>query len=118
MKHISVITLAVFAMATCSPADKPSETPAPASAPASSTPAPPPAADASNPPAASTAEDACGKAKYADLVGKPATDPAVPPASPSVRHITPGMQVTMDFRADRLNIRIGVDGKITEISCG
>ena len=57
-------------------------------------------------------------AQYAALVGKPATDPGVPPASPTVRHITPGMQVTMEFMPARLNLRIGPDGKITEITCG
>jgi hypothetical protein len=57
-------------------------------------------------------------AQYATLVGKPATDPAVPPASTTVRHIKPDTQVTMDFQATRLNIDINSAGVITAIRCG
>ena len=35
-----------------------------------------------------------------------------------VRVIRPGMAVTMDYRADRLNIEIDDDGRIVRISCG
>jgi hypothetical protein len=118
MKHLSLIGVAVLVLAACNPPDKPPENATPASAPASaSAPAPPPA-EAASPPATNASEDICGKAQYAALVGKPATDPGVPPASRTVRHITPGMQVTMDFMPARLNIKIGPDGKITEFTCG
>jgi hypothetical protein len=30
----------------------------------------------------------------------------------------PGTMLTMDFRADRVTVRYGPDGKITRISCG
>jgi hypothetical protein len=35
-----------------------------------------------------------------------------------VRWITPGMMVTMEFRPDRLNLHLGVDGKIGSARCG
>jgi len=120
MKHLPLIALAALALAACNPPENPSGKPpanaASASAPASTS-APPPA-DTASPPATNASEDTCSKAQYAALVGKPATDPGVPPASRTVRHITPGMQVTMDFMPARLNIRIGPDGKITQITCG
>jgi hypothetical protein len=36
----------------------------------------------------------------------------------SVRVIEPDMMVTMDFRGDRLNIRVDETGKIIAITCG
>ena len=57
-------------------------------------------------------------AQYSALVGKPATDPAVPKASPTVRIIKPGDQVTMDFSATRLNIELDAAGMITSMKCG
>lgn len=35
-----------------------------------------------------------------------------------VRVIKPDMMVTMDFRSDRLNVRVDDDGKIIAITCG
>lgn len=35
-----------------------------------------------------------------------------------VRWLTPGMMVTMEFRADRLNLHLGTDGKIGSARCG
>jgi hypothetical protein len=43
--------------------------------------------------------------------------PGVPDEGPDVRHIRPGTQVTMDFRADRLNIDIDAAEKITDFRC-
>jgi hypothetical protein len=57
-------------------------------------------------------------AQYAALIGKPATDPGVPPASATVRIIKPGDQVTMDFVATRLNIDVDAAGNITALRCG
>src|SRR5262245_20023990 len=121
MKHLSLVALAPLALAACNPPESPSaklpENASTSSTP-TSTPAPSPPADTASPPATNASEDTCGKAQHAALVGKPATDPGVPLASRTVRHITPGMQVTMDFMPARLNIRIGPDGKITEFTCG
>ena len=35
-----------------------------------------------------------------------------------VRYLTPGMMVTMEFRADRLNLHLGTDGKVGSARCG
>ncbi len=70
------------------------------------------------PPPTDPAADTCNLAQYAAIVGKPATDPAVPPASATVRHITPTTQVTMDFVATRLNVDISAEGVVTGVRCG
>jgi len=36
----------------------------------------------------------------------------------TVRWILPGQAVTMDYRADRLDIALDADGKVERISCG
>lgn len=127
MKHASAL-LAGLALMACAPPDKPPEANAPGASPSVALP-PPPTVASSAPPATastdlptppsnpSTDDDKCGKSKYAALIGKPETDPGVPASSPSVRHIRPGMQVTMDYRPDRLNIYIGPDGIITQLKC-
>ena len=50
------------------------------------------------------------------LIGKPVTDPRMPPSGASVRIIKPG-QVTMDFSATRLNFGVDASGAITGIRC-
>ncbi|HOY79305.1 MAG TPA: I78 family peptidase inhibitor [Hyphomonadaceae bacterium] len=62
--------------------------------------------------------DACRASAYQTLVGKPATDPAVPPADKLVRHIHPDSIVTMDYVFKRLNIEIDTKDIITGIRCG
>jgi hypothetical protein len=109
--------IAGLALMACTPSEPAqtasTETPAaPASTPAE--PAPPPASTTPTDPAA----DTCNMAQYAALVGKPATDAGVPAAGPTVRHIRPGDQVTMDFQATRLNIDISAAGVITGMRCG
>lgn len=87
----------------------------PTAAAPSTTPEPlpqPPATDPNAPGA-----DACGAAQYAALVGKPITEPGVPAEGSNVRYIRPGTQVTMDFRADRLNIDIDANNVITGFRC-
>ena len=36
----------------------------------------------------------------------------------AVRFLRPGQMVTMEFRADRLNIRVDTQGKVLAITCG
>ena len=36
----------------------------------------------------------------------------------TLRWAPPGFMLTMDFRADRVTVRLGPDYKITQISCG
>ena len=35
-----------------------------------------------------------------------------------LRWAPPGYMLTMDFRADRVTVRLGPDGKVTAINCG
>ena len=112
-----------LALAACSPQTPQVE---PSAAPAGSMPASPaPPPSAANPPTnptanspGSAAEDPCNRAAYADIVGRSEKDPAAPPAGPSVRRIHPGDQVTMDYRADRLDIDIDAKGVIFGLRCG
>lgn len=64
-----------------------------------------------------TAQDACHASRFRQLVGTAASaiDRSALPAN--TRVIMPGQMITMDFRADRLNIRVGPDGKVTELGC-
>jgi hypothetical protein len=115
MKNTLVALLAGAALMACSPSSEPTpETPAvePTAAAPSTTPEPLP-----QPPAAEPGADACGAAQYAALVGKPITEPGVPAEGPNVRYIRPNTQVTMDFRADRLNIDIDAADVITGFRC-
>jgi hypothetical protein len=116
MRHAALI--AAFALAACSPS-KPADTPAAQAAPvdaAPPAPAPPPTTAAN--PVPNPADDACNTAAYAAIIGTTEKDPSVPPASPNVRRIHPGDNVTMDYRADRLNIDIDAKGVITGLRCG
>lgn len=115
MKHISIALIAGLALVACAPSTE--TTPeAPTPGPAAEAPvmpeAAPPAIDPSNPP-----PDACGAAQYAGLIGKPITEPGVPAEGPNVRYLRPGTQMTMDFRADRLNIDIDAADIITGFRC-
>ena len=114
MKHLSIALFAGLALMACSPSTE--TTPeAPTPGPAAEGPVTPeaaPPADPANPPA-----DACGAAQYAAFVGKPITEPGIPAEGPNVRYLRPGAQVTMDFRADRLNIDIDAADIITAFRC-
>ena len=112
-----------LALAACSPSTPRVEpAAAPAAPPMPASPAPTTSANpTANPgatPVGNTAEDACNRAAYAGIVGKSEKDPTVPPAGPGVRRIHPGDQVTMDYRADRLDIDIDAKGVITRLRCG
>ena len=63
-------------------------------------------------------QDACNAKALVHLIGKPLSDPGVPPASRSVRHIRPGDAVTEDFRIERLNIYVTGTDIIEKINCG
>lgn len=117
MKHTSLALIAGLALMACSPSEPPAETASTMTPPASEpAPAPPPSVGTTPP--TTVAEDTCNMAQYATLVGKPATDPGVPAASSTVRHIKPDSQVTMDFSPARLNIDINAEGVITGLRCG
>lgn len=116
MKHLILTALAGVALMACTPKEEPAA-PATDTASVSAAEPAPPASGPADPATQPAGEDTCNKAVHAGLIGKPATDPAVPPAGPSVRHIRPDTQVTMDFRADRLNIDIDANGIITGLRC-
>lgn len=67
--------------------------------------------------------DACGAAGLAAYVGKadsPALQKQISAESKAkaIRMLTPGMAVTMDYRADRLNVNIDANGRYTSFACG
>jgi hypothetical protein len=117
MKRFGLAAGLAFASGLVLMACTPSET-TPAAPAETAAPAPEAAPPAEAPPAATPPEDACSMAAYASFVGQPATAEGVPPEGPSVRHIRPDTQVTMDFRPDRLNIDINAEGVITGFRCG
>ena len=63
-------------------------------------------------------EDQCGAQSHQSLVGKPETDLNKSTLSRGTRIIHPDTVVTMDYSAQRLNIHVGKDGKISRVSCG
>ena len=63
-------------------------------------------------------EDACGANGLQDLVGQSAKKLEVMRFAKPVRIIRPGMAVTMDYSAERLNIEINEAKIISRVSCG
>lgn len=63
-------------------------------------------------------ETACGAAELQDLVGRDAAVLQTMRFGQTVRIIRPGMAVTMDYVAERLNIDIDDREKIARVSCG
>ncbi len=64
-----------------------------------------------------TAQDTCGANAFRRLIGTDASAIDRSTLPPRARVIMPGQMVTMDFSAERLNIRVGPDGKVTTIGC-
>lgn len=65
----------------------------------------------------------CSAEQAQRFVGRTADEDTVQAAisasgAKAARVIKPDMMVTMDYRGDRLNIRVDVAGKIIEIACG
>ncbi|WP_240902992.1 peptidase inhibitor I78 [Caulobacter sp. SLTY] len=90
-------------------------TPEPAPAPA---PPPPPKAEAPPPPPPAP-RDTCGAGELQYLVGRPKSEIPIP-VDPSKRRVAcTTCPVTMDYRADRLNIFFDADtGVVKEVKCG
>lgn len=68
-------------------------------------------------------DDPCGAALVQGYVGLRANDVtraqvAERSGARTVRWIEPGMAVTLDFRADRLNGELDADGVVTALRCG
>ena len=62
--------------------------------------------------------DTCGASDLQFFVGQPASALDAVRLSQPVRIIRPGEMVTMDFVPERVNFRVGADGRIFEITCG
>jgi hypothetical protein len=58
--------------------------------------------------------------RFIGQTGTSETDTAILRATHAavLRWAPPGVMLTMDFRADRVTVRLGPDGKITAINCG
>lgn len=70
------------------------------------------------PPATLPAEDACGASGLQGLVGQQVTDQDFSGIGTAQRIMTDGSPMTMDYRADRLNVTHDAQGRITRIWCG
>lgn len=108
MPNLLMSLAALGVLAACGPTTTPAETETPAAeAPIA---APTNAAEA-------TAQDACGAAAFAHLVGMPASgiDQASLPAG--TRIITPTTMVTQDFNPARLNVVTDANGNVASLSC-
>lgn len=68
-------------------------------------------------------EDACGAQAVGSLVGETLTDDlrahiADRSRAADIRLVEPGQAYTMDYRSERLNIKVDDQRKITELACG
>ncbi len=64
------------------------------------------------------APDTCQMAQYTHLVGTVGARIDRTELPQGARVICHECSVTMDYRADRLNIDLGADGKVTRLHCG
>lgn len=78
--------------------------------------APPDIRAVSDGPAPDTAS--CGAAGLAAYKGQPVATLPVKGAWHSLRVIQPGMMITMDYSATRLNARVDGAGRILTLTCG
>lgn len=62
--------------------------------------------------------DACGASGLQGLVGQPASVLAAMTFAQPIRVLRPGMAVTMDYSAQRLNIELDDRDVITRVACG
>lgn len=61
--------------------------------------------------------DTCGMARFSHLIGTRADQIDRATLPQGTRVITPDMAVTMDFRAERLNIMVGTNGIVGSMRC-
>lgn len=64
------------------------------------------------------APDTCQMAQYTHLIGTVGAEIDRTELPAGARVICHDCSVTMDYRADRLNIDLGADGKVTRLRCG
>jgi hypothetical protein len=80
---------------------------------------PPPAP---TPPPVAEAEAGCGAGKVAGFIGRKATEDVITAiretsGAATLRVLEPDMAVTMDYRADRLNVDLDENGVIKALRC-
>lgn len=80
-------------------------------------PAPPLAGGAANP-VPPAAEDPCGAANLASLIGEPVSRFSTQARQGPARVIRPGQPVTMDYNPLRLNVLLDAEDRIVGLSCG
>jgi hypothetical protein len=66
---------------------------------------------------------ACDAARAKALIGRSRSAATEAEArrltgAPAIRWVPHGAMVTMDYRPDRLNIRLGKDGRVASLDCG
>lgn len=112
MKRASRILVLGLVLASCSSAPEPAPPPPP------TTPTAPPAV--ALPPSPPPAEkDECGLKEARAFVGKPRTSLPAPVDPSRWRVACTTCPVTMDYRADRLNILFNADtGVVQDVKCG
>jgi hypothetical protein len=62
--------------------------------------------------------DTCGADALQVFVGQPPSALDAVRLTQPFRVIRPGEMVTMDFLPERVNFRVGEDGRIAEVTCG
>lgn len=62
--------------------------------------------------------DTCGISTRQTLVSIPVVDINESSLPPGTRILHPNSPMTMDFRADRLNIHVNADGYVQTVICG
>lgn len=104
MRTTFAALLAAFAIVACAQKDE-----------EASAPLPPPSETV----AAPSDDDVCKASQYAHLIGKKKADIPTAPAGASWRVTCTTCPVTMDFRADRLNIFFNEKTEVIEVvKCG
>lgn len=83
----------------------------------------PAAPDQAPPPPRVEASGECGAERVQDRVGRQYSEELgesirTESEAATMRVIRPGEAVTLDYRADRLNVRLDEDDRISEIGCG
>lgn len=64
------------------------------------------------------APDTCQMAEHQSLIGRVGAEIDRTALPPLARVICHDCAVTMDYRADRLNVELGPDGKVVGVRCG
>ena len=115
MKRVMVALGAglALALASCSSAPEPAPPPPP------ETPTAPPVIALPAKPAAESEKDQCGLKDAQAFIGKPRTSLPAPVDPSRWRVACTTCPVTMDYRADRLNILFNADtGVVQQVKCG